>query len=345
MKSDCPNPADMLAQADVAEPQRRMRRTLLVGAAAVAGMALAGPLRAQQSFPSRPVRFVVPFPPGSGTDTIARIYAKKIGEAAGQPVVVENKPGGNGFIGVQAVLNAPADGHTIFIGSNSTLSTNAAVFKRLPYDPLVDFAPISLLSRAPCLIIAPPNSPYRTIANLVADARKRPGALNYGAGSAGYTLYAEWMNEIAKIKATNVPFKGAGDAITAVMQGTVDYAVVDSGGAIELARSGRLRALAVSAPKRSDSLPDVPTAIEAGLPDYLAWTWVAAAVSAKTPAPLVERIVALFKQAASQAETKEYHQQRHYELVASTPADMKQYQATEIERWKRLVAVAGLELQ
>jgi hypothetical protein len=178
---------------------------------------------------------------------------------------------------------APADGYTIFIGSNSTLSTNAAVFKRLPYDPLSDFAPISLLSRAPCLIIVPPISPYRTLADLVTDARKRPGALNYGAGSPGYTLYTEWMNEIAKIKATNVPFKGAGDAITAVMQGTVDYAVVDSGGAIELVRGGRLRALAVSAPKRSDSMPDVPTAIDAGLPGYLAWTWVAAAVSAKMP--------------------------------------------------------------
>jgi tripartite-type tricarboxylate transporter receptor subunit TctC len=238
---------------------------------------------------------------------------------------------------------APADGYTIFIGSNSTLSTNAAVFKRLPYDPLSDFAPISLLSRAPCLIIVPPISPYRTLADLVTDARKRPGALNYGAGSPGYTLYTEWMNEIAKIKATNVPFKGAGDAITAVMQGTVDYAVVDSGGAIELVRGGRLRALAVSAPKRSDSMPDVPTAIDAGLPGYLASTWVAAAVSAKMPAPLVERIVSLFQQAASHNETKEYHQQRHYELVASTPAEMKQYQMTEIERWKRLVSIAGLD--
>ena len=327
-----------------ARQRRRVLHALTGGTALVLG-AGGQRLAHAQPYPSRPIKFIVPFPPGSGTDTNARWFAKKIGEATGQSVAVENRPGGNGIIAVQAVLNAPADGYTVFIGSNSTLSTNAATFKKLPYDPLVDFAPISLLSRGPCLIIVPPGSPYGSMAELIDDARKRPGALNYGSGSISYTLYTEWLNEIAKIKTTNVAYKGAGDVVTAIAGGAVDFAVVDAGGAYELARSGKVKALAVTATQRAPVLPDVPTAVEAGLPGYLAWNWVAAAVSAKTPPAIVERLAAVFAQAGAQADTREFFQKLNSELLMAPPDEMRRYQAAEIERWKRLAALSGVELQ
>lgn len=298
-----------------------------------------------QGFPSRPVRFVVPFPAGSSTDMTARIFAKKISDLTGQGVVVENKPGGNGFIAVQTVLGAPADGYTVFIGGNSTLSTNAATFRKLPYDPLTDFAPITLLSRGPCVIVVPASSRYRTLKELVEDARKRPGVLNYGTGSVSYTLYSEWLNEQSHMKTTGVPYKGAGDAINGVMAANVDFAVVDATGAIELIKAGKLRALAYTAAQRSPLLPDVPSISEAGVPDFLAYIWVAAVVSAKTPAPIVQRLTELFAQAGASAEIKDYYKRLSVSLVLSTPSELHEYQKEEIARWKRLAATAKIELQ
>ncbi|MFS0757453.1 tripartite tricarboxylate transporter substrate binding protein [Noviherbaspirillum sp. 1P10PC] len=297
------------------------------------------------TYPSRGIKFIVPFPPGSGTDTTARLFAKRISEISGQPVTVENKPGGNGFIGVQTVLNAPPDGYTVFIGSNSTLSTNAATFKKLPYDPLTDFSPVSLLMRGPCLIIVPANSPYKTLNDLFADARKRPTELNYGSGSVSYTLYSEWLNELGKIKTTNVPYKGAGDAVNAVTAGLVDFAVVDAGGATELVRAGRVRALAYTGTERLPLIPDVPTSAEAGVANFLAFNWVAATVSAKTPPAIVEKLESYFKQAGTSPEIKEHFARLNTPLLVTGPAELRQYQIDEIARWKRLMVTAKLELQ
>ena len=320
------------------------RRHFILGLAGAAAT-LATSAHAADTFPSRPLRLVVPFPSGSGTDTTARLYARVLGELTGHGAAVENKPGGNGFIAVQTVLNAPADGYTVFLGSNSTLSTNAATFRKLPYDPLTDFAPISLLSRGPCLIIVPADSPYRTLADLVADARKRPGALNYGSGSISYTLYSEWLNDLAKMKTTLVNFKGAGDAVNAVVSKTVDFAVVDATGAVELVKGGRARALAFTATQRYALLPDVSTIVDAGYPDFLAFNWVAAAVAAKTPAPMAKRLAELFRQAGDSAPVREFYARQGSEQLASTPAEMLTYQREEIARWKRLVEAVKLPLQ
>ena len=326
-------------------PGHHNRRVFL---AAAGTLSLATPLLsgAQPApFPARSLRFVVPFPPGSGTDTTARIFAKVISEHSGQSVTVENKPGGNGFIGVQSVLGAAADGYTVFIGSNSTLSTNAATFKKLPYDPLTDFAPLSLLSRGPCLVIVPSNSPFKTLRDLIAEAHKRPTALNYATGSVSYTLYTEWLNQLAGMKTTGVSYKGAGDAINVTMAGTVDFAVVDASGAIELVKGGRLRALAYTAPERTALLPEVPTSAEAGVPQFLAYNWVAAAVSSKTPPAIVQQLVALFLRAAQADEIKDYYARQSTTLLATSPAELRRYQNEEIDRWKKLVATTGLELQ
>jgi len=199
------------------------RKTLLaLGLALGTCLALSHPwARAQAPAPhwaplpdaaNRPIRFVVPFPPGSGTDTSARYFARKLTELSGQPVVVDNRAGGNGFIAVRAVLAAPADGSTVFVGSNSTLAVNVALFKSLPYDPVADFAPLSMLMRSPALLVVPGQAEQQTLGDLISAARARPDALNYGAGSAGYQLMAELFNDAARVQTHHVPFKGAGEA-------------------------------------------------------------------------------------------------------------------------------------
>ena len=189
-----------------------IRRLLSLAALPLASalLVVAAAPAAAQDFPSKPIRFIVPFPPGSGTDTSARYFGRKLQELTGQAVVVENKPGGNGFIAVKTVLSAPADGYTVFVGSNSTLAVNVALFKSLPYDPVADLAPLTMMMRSPALLVVPAASAYKSLGELVAGAKARPDALNYGAGSAGYQLMAELFNDAAKVQTHHVPFKGAG---------------------------------------------------------------------------------------------------------------------------------------
>ncbi len=329
---------------------RMLRRGLLATLAlAAAQLSLPLPAAAQADpaadYPSRAIKFLVPFPPGSGTDTSARYFARKITEITGQPVVVENRPGGNGFIAVQQALSAPADGYTVFIGSNSTLATNAALFKKLPYDPVADFAPISVLMRAPALVIVPPNSPYKSVADVVEAAKKAPGKINYASGSAAYQLMSELFNETARVETNHVPFKGAGDAITAIASGNADIAFVDITGSIELAKSGRVRAIAIADERRSPDLPDVPTAIEAGLPGYLAFTWVAAMINAKTPKPIVDKLSTLFVQIASAPDTRDYYAKLNASVMAGGPEATRRFQLGEIDLWKRIAAKAKVEQQ
>ncbi|WP_326540594.1 Bug family tripartite tricarboxylate transporter substrate binding protein [Pseudorhodoferax sp.] len=324
-----------------------LRRRMLGATAAWSAAAMAGFLPAaalaQAAFPSQTIRFVVPFPPGSGTDSTARVFAKALQEITGQAAIVENKPGANGVIAVQAALAAPADGHTIFFGSNTTFTTNAALVRKLPYNPLKDFAALAGTSRSSMLIIVPAASPYRTVAELVADARKRPGALNYGAGSISYTLYTEWLNDLAQMKTTNIAFKGAGEAIVAAAAGQIDFAVVDSTGAIELVKGGRIRALAYTGETRSALLPQVPTIAEAGLPEFLANAWVGAAVSSRTPEPVVRTLEALFQQAGERKDVNDYFARVGMARWMGGPQQMRAFQREEIERWKRIAALAGIE--
>ncbi|MBB3181611.1 tripartite tricarboxylate transporter substrate binding protein [Variovorax sp. Sphag1AA] len=268
-----------------------MNDTSKLSRRALLGAALAAPLAAwaqTRTFPTRPVRFIVPFAPGSNTDTLARLYGKAFSEKSGQPVVIENKSGGNGIPAVQAALAAPADGYTVFFSSNSTLTTNAAIFRKLPYDPLADFAPVTLVGGQYLAVIVPANSPHKTLADLLADARKRPGALNHAAGSPSYALWSAWLNEIAHIKTTNIMYKGAGDVFTAVAGGQVDYAIVDASASSEQVKGGRMRALAYTGEERYAPLPGVPTMAEASVPGFNPMAWSGVAVAAKTP-PAVQQ--------------------------------------------------------
>ena len=313
------------------------RRTL-----ALAMGSVVSPLTMAQT---QALKMIVPFPPGSGTDTSARYYARKITELTGQAVVVENRAGANGFIAVRAALSAPADGTTVFIGSNSTLAVNAALFKQLPYDPVSDFAPLSMLMRAPALMIAPPQLPQANLMEFIQAARAQPGAFTYGSGSAGYQLMAELFNDTAKVQLLGVPFKGASEAVTAVASGTVQLAFAEMTSAQELVKSGRLRALAVASDKRSGVLPQVPTASEAGLPGFAAYSWVAAAINARVPKEDIDRLAALFTRIANLPETKEFYERIGAEVMRGGPQEMRTFQSDEIRLWKRIAAQAKVEQQ
>lgn len=327
-----------------------IRRTLLSSLMAsgllLAGLAPQGVLAQQASdFPSKPVKFIVPFPPGSATDSSARYFARKFTEVTGQTVVVDNKPGANGFIAVKAVLSAPADGYTVFIGSNSTLAVNAALFKQLPYDPVADFTPLSMLTRTPAMLIVQGQSEFKTMKDLMAGAKAKPGQLNFGAGSAGYQLMAEAFSDAANVNTVHVPFKGASEAVTAVAAGTVHFSFVEMMSAIEMVKGGKLRALAVASERRPSALSGVPTATEAGLPGFTAYAWVAAVVSAKTPKAEADKLASIFTAIERQPETKESYERTGAEVMNGGPEEMRTFQNAEIKLWKRIAAKAKVELQ
>ncbi len=321
---------------------RHRRAILATGVLAALGLP---PVRAAAAFPDRPFRFVVPFPPGSGTDTSARYFATQLTELTGQTVVVENRPGANGFIGVRDALAAPADGSTVFIGSNSTLASNVALFKTLPYDPQRDFSPLSVLMRAPALILVPPQSPLRQLTDLIDAARAAPGTLNYAAGSPGYQLIAEQFNELARVDTAHVPFKGASEAVVAVASGTVDFGVAEVTSALELVRAGRVRALAVAAEQPSAALPDVPPAPAAGLPGMVAYLWVGAMAPAATPPDRVQALAGWFSRIVDMPQTREFYARLGAETMAAGPEAMRTFQADDIALWQRIVASAGVPRQ
>jgi tripartite-type tricarboxylate transporter receptor subunit TctC len=321
-------------------------RTVLAACVSLVGALGTRAALAQASdFPSKPVKFVVPFPPGSGTDTSARYFGKKFTELTGQTVVVDNKPGANGFIAVRSVLSAPADGYNVFVGSNSTLAVNVALFKSLPYDPVTDFAPLSMMMRAPALLVVPAQSSYTSVSELVAAAKAQPGKLDYGSGSAGYQLMAELFNDVAGVQLFHVPFKGASEAMTAVASGTVQMAFADVTGGSELVKGGKLRALAVASDRRVPALPQVPTAIEAGLPGFTAYTWVGAMVSAKTPKAETDKLAAILAKIEAMPETREFYEKLGAETRRGGADEMRAFQNAEIQLWKRIVTKAKVEQQ
>lgn len=322
---------------------RRSATSTLLTLAALATFTPA--ITTAQTFPSKPIKFVVPFGPGSGTDTSARYFARKLQELTGQAVVVENKPGANGFMAVKQVLAAPADGYTVFIGSNSTLAVNAALFKALPYDPAVDFAPLTMMMRSPAMLVVSAHAPYADLKGLLASAKANPDKVNFGAGSAGYQLMGELLNDMGQVQTMHVPFKGAAETMTAVASGTVDYAFAEVTAVLELAKGGRVKILAVAADKRIPNAPNIPTMGESGLPGFEAYTWVGAMVSAKTPAVETAKLAELFTTISKQEETRDFYERLGATPMTGGPAQMRDFQKKEIALWKRVVAQAKVPLQ
>jgi len=318
--------------------------TAMVGTAMTVAQAQGQPLAAAD-YPSKPIHFVVPFPPGSGTDVGARFFARKLGELTGQPVIVDNRAGANGFIAVKAVTSAPADGYTLLMGSNSTLATNVALFKQLPYDPVKDLAPVSTLMRSPIVLIVPANSPYKTLKDLIDAAKAAPGQKTFASGSAAYQLMGELFADKAGIKLLNVPYKGAPEAVNATISAQTDLGFADITATMELLRGGKIRALAIAADQRLPGLADVPTAQEQGIGGFSGDTWTGVAAPANTPKAVVDKLSATFVKILAMPETREFYAKQHVVVMNGGQDELRSFQREQIDVWKRIATAAKIELQ
>ena len=303
------------------------------GAAGGSGTSVAS-AAAATNFPTRPIRILVPFTAGSGSDVYARFFGKKLSEILGQPVVVENKPGAGGALSVQAMLAEPPDGHTMILGSNSPMAVNVVTEKKLAYDPLKDVRPVSGMTRSMAVVMVPPNSPIKSLADLVARG-KQPPPLNSGTYSPGYQLALAQFTAPAGVKLQNVMYKGLSQTLTDVMGGQVDMAVADGTGSASMAAQGKVRAVAVSGASRHPELPDVPTFKESGYPEAVHYSWTAFWVPTKTPDAVVNVLADAMQKALSQSDSKEFIVKTGAELMPLGPEQMRTFQLAEIERFRK----------
>ncbi|HEY9319720.1 MAG TPA: tripartite tricarboxylate transporter substrate binding protein [Achromobacter sp.] len=316
----------------------------LLALAGVAWLALPA-ASAQAAYPDKPIRLIVSFPPGSGTDSNARYVAKKMEEKLGVAVTVENRPGGNSFIAAQAVAVAPPDGYTLLLASNSPVATNAAMFKHLPYDPVNDFAPVARLGYGAMALVVKADAPYKTVADLVNAARQRPGELNFGSGSASYQIATELFLAMGGIKANHVPYRGAAPALTDLAGGQVDFVFADYGAVIPFVQSGRMRLLAVTGDMRLKSAPDTPTLQESGFPGYYMVNWTAAFAPARTPAAVIDKLAGVLLDIYRTADAAEFLARTNWEVFPVGPKELGVFQRDEIRKWDEAAQRAGIPKQ
>lgn len=303
------------------------------------------PAAAQTDYPVRPVKILVAMPPGSGADSTARFVAQKLGDALGQPFVVDNRPGANGFIGARAAVEADPDGYTLFVGSNSTMVTNAALFTSPPYDPIKDFAPVERLARFAMVVVVPANSPHKTLAQLVSAVREAPGKLNYAAGSPGYQVYTEMLHERFQLRANPIPYKGTAPAMTGVASGDVEYAIGEISSVLPLIRAGRLRPLAVTDPERLKDLPDVPTVAESGAPGFDVSAWTAVFAPAQVPQPIIEKLSRAISAAMQDPDGVKFITGLGGTLYPGGPDILRDFQLAELARTQDTVKRAAIPVQ
>ena len=320
------------------------RRLLLATAGALALTALRA--HAQPAFPTKALRIVVTFAAGGVGDLTARAVATGLAERLGQPVVIDNRPGAGGVVAADAVARAEPDGHTLFLMSNGT-AVSASLFRSLPYDTLADFTPVSTLGFFDIAVLVPADSPHGTLAQLLAHARARPGQLNIGSINIGSTqhLAAELFKSSAAIDAQVVPFNGTPALITALRGRQVDVGVEILGPALPQVRAGALRVLAVTGEQRSAVLPDAPTALEQGVKGFVATSWNALAVPARTPRPVVERLQRAVLATVAMPAVQQQLRALNVEPRTSTPEQAAALLQTDIERWRAVIERAGIPKQ
>jgi len=324
----------------------RKRTCAAFGAALLAFMLSLLPTSAALAYPDRPITLIVPFAPGGPTDIIARILAESLSRSLGQSVVVDNRPGAAGNIGMSMAARAQPDGYTLLLTSTA-IAVNPAIYKKLSYDPFKDFAPISELVNSPNVLVVKPSSGIKTVADLVARAKAAPGTFNYSSPGVGTksNLTGEELKQRADITMTHVPYRGAGPSALAVLEGTVQVGSVALPAAEAMIKSGQLTALAVTGPERWPDLPNVPTLIESGYPGFVSVTFSALFAPAGTPPDIVNLLAKACKDAFA---TKEAHEQARgigFTVIAGTPKELGDRLAAEVPAVKALVTRAGLALQ
>ena len=311
-----------------------------------AALVVTAPASAQQ-YPTRPVRFVVPFAPGGSVDTLARTIGPRLADALGQQIVVDNRPGGNGNIGMEVVAQARPDGHTLVLGYIANLAIFPSLSAKLPYDPLKDYAPVTQIATSPNVLTAHPSVPAKNLQELVVLVKAKPGQVNFastGIASVGH-LTGELLNTLAGMKMTHVPYKGGGQAIIDLVGGHVQVMFSGFSAAMPHIKSGRARALAVTGPKRSPALADVPTLAEQGFPGVEATAWYGVLAPAGTPQAVVARLHSEVVKILKVPDVVQKLDGLGFEIVGSQPAEFGAYIKSEMKKWEKVVRASGAKAE
>jgi tripartite-type tricarboxylate transporter receptor subunit TctC len=297
-----------------------------------------------QEYPSRPVLFVVPYAPGGGTETMARLLGRRLEQRLGKPFVIDNRPGAGTAIGATFVAKSPPDGHTILLATSTTMAINVSIYSNLSYDPIKDLMPVALFSDIPFVLVVNPALPVHSIAELVTLARRTPGGLSYasnGHGGAGH-LYAELLKSMTGIAMTHVPYKGLAPAFNDVGAGHVPLMFGDFGTALPLSRAGQLRALGVTTAQRVAAAPEIPPLSQAGLPGYVASSWQMVVAPAAIPKPILHKLNAELRAILAEPEIqKDFTDRGLIPVVSPSPEELQGYVRSEIVRWSKVVEQAG----
>ena len=299
-----------------------------------------------QGFPAKPIRLILPYPPGGGSDTIARPFARKMSENIGQQVIVDNRGGAGGNIGMEAAARSAPDGYTVVMGLTAQLAVNPGLYQKLPYDPVRDFEPITLLANGAYLLVAHPSLPVKSLKDVIAIAKKRPGELFYassGNGS-GAHLASELLNTMAGIRIVHVPYKGGGPALVDTISGQTQLLFATPIASAGHLQAGRLRAIAVSTTKRVNSMPDVPTAAESGLPGYDSGVWYGMLAPKGTPREIVARLNEEFRKVLADPGIRDFLTKSGIDPEGSSPEGLAKYMRSEIDKWAKVIKSANIRL-
>jgi tripartite-type tricarboxylate transporter receptor subunit TctC len=321
-------------------------RASLVALGALAVLLVQNPSLAAEPFPSRPVKLVVPFPPGGPLDSIGRLLAQKLGEAWGQSVVVENKPGAGGNVGADAVAKSPADGYTVVMGALSTHAVNPSLYPKMPYDAVKDFAPISLVAITPNVLIVNASLPAQSLKELIAHAKANPGRLNFGSGSNGSAghLAGELFKVETGTDVAHIPYKGGAPATQALLAGETQFMFDNLANAMAQVKGGKVRALAVTTAQRSRLAPELPTMAEAGLPGFDISTWFGLLAPAGTPADVVAKWNAEVVKTLNAPDVRDKMLSQGAEPSPTTPAEFAGFIARERDKYARIVRLSGAKI-
>ena len=324
------------------------RRSVLAAAAGAAAAAASPGLLAQTAqtaptYPSRTVSIVVPFGPGNAYDLMVRYLADRLREATGQPFIVEARQGALGGVAAAYVARSAPDGHTLLFGANSTHAANVHLFKKLQYDPVADFAPVTTLATIPQVLVVSPTLNVNTLQELMATARSQPGKLNYGSSSATGRVASEAFRQMAGIEAVHVPYKTSAQAITDLISGQLHFLVTDAGLGVAQAQAGKVKALAITAARRVPAVPDLPTMAEAGLPGYEFVAWLALFAPARTPPAIVNQLAETTASIVRSSGMQEYLARLYALPFPGTPESLRQLAERDTARWGQLIKAAGIE--
>ncbi len=317
----------------------------IVGAVAAVLFAFGAPAAHAQAFPTKPIRIVIPFVPGGPSDMVGRAIGSKMQELLGQPAVVENKPGANGAIAAEFVAKSDPDGYTILVGSIGVFSINAALFKNLRYHPVRDFAPITLAVTTPNVLVTKLDFPAKTVTELLAEMRKRPGKISFGSSGTGSSdhLTFELFSQMTNTSGIHVPYKGGAAVVTDLLGGQVDASFQNLGTVATQIKAGKIRPLAVTSKSRAAQLPDVPTTAEAGLSDLVVTSWQAAGAPINTPPAVVAKLNEAAVKALRSPDVRDRLMSIGFDVVASSSEEFGQFMRAEVDRWTKVVERGGIQ--